>query len=214
MIYLFAGDDAQNKIKQYEAFLKSFGTLPVISISKNNFNKMEIESLYSGSSLFDAQSVVVFLNILDNKDNATFILDNLDLFQASNNIFIFSEGKLLKPVLNEFEKVKATINIFELRKEQKEKFNNFLLADAFALKDKIKLWLYYRQAVDLGVGLEELTGVLFWKVKDMILKKNFSKYTEKDLQDIANKISYLLPEARRKGKDAEIVFERFLLEVL
>lgn len=214
MIYLFAGDDAQNKIKQYEAFLKSFGALPVISISKNNFNKMEIESLYSGSSLFDAQSVVVFLNILDNKDNATFILDNLDLFQASNNIFIFSEGKLLKPVLNEFEKAKATINIFELRKEQKEKFNNFLLADAFAVKDKIKLWLYYRQAVDLGVGLEELTGVLFWKVKDMILKKNFSKYTEKDLQDIANKISYLLPEARRKGKDAEIVFERFLLEVL
>lgn len=214
MIYLFAGDDATNKIKAYESFLKGQVNLPLISISKNNFNKMEIESLYSGSSLFDSQSVVVFSNILDNQDISLFLIDKLDLLQESNNIFIFSESKLLKPVLNTFEKVKATINIFELRKEQKEKFNNFLLADAFALKDKIKLWLYYRQAVDLGVGLEELTGVLFWKVKDMMLKKNFSKYKEEELKNIANKIAYLLPEARKKGKDAEIVFEKFLLEVL
>jgi len=214
MIYLFAGDDATNKIKAYESFLKGHANLPLISISKNNFNKMEIESLYSGSSLFDSKSVIVFSSILDNQDISLFLLDKLDLLQESNNVFIFSEGKLLKPVLNAFEKVKATINIFELRKEQKEKFNNFLLADAFALKDKIKLWLYYRQAVDLGVGLEELIGVLFWKVKDMILKKNFSKYKEEDLQEIANKISYLLPKARRNGKDAEIVFEKFLLEVL
>jgi len=214
MIYLFTGDDATNKIKACESFLKSHIALPLISISKNNFNEMEIESLYSGSSLFDSKSVVVFSNILETKDISDFILGRLDLFQESNNIFIFNEGRLLKPILNEFEKVKAKLNIFLLNKDQKEKFNNFLLADAFAAKDKIKLWLYYRQAVDLGVGLEELTGVLFWKVKDMILKKNFNKYKEEELKDIANKIAYLLPEARKKGRDAEIIFEKFLLEVL
>jgi DNA polymerase III delta subunit len=214
MIYLFAGDDATNKIKAHESFLKGRANLPLISISKNNFNKMEIESLYSGASLFDSQSVVAFSNILDNQDISLYLLDKLELLQESNNIFIFSEGKLLKPVLNSFEKVKATVNIFELRKEQKEKFNNFLLADAFATKDKIKLWLYYRQAVDLGVGLEELTGVLFWKVKDMMLKKNFSKYTEEELKNIVNKVAYLLPEARKKGRDAEIIFEKFILEIL
>jgi len=214
MIYLFTGDDATNKIKAYESFLKGYTTLPLISISKNNFNEMEIESLYSGSSLFDSQSVIVFSNILETKDISDFILGRLELLEVSNNIFIFNEGKLLKPILNEFEKVKAKINIFLLNKDQKEKFNNFLLADAFAVKDKIKLWLYYRQAVDLGVGLEELTGVLFWKVKDMILKKNFSKYTEEELKNIANKIAYLLPEARKKGRDAEIIFEKFIIEIL
>jgi hypothetical protein len=214
MIYLFTGDDATNKIKAYESFLKGLSTLPLISISKNNFFEMEIESLYSGSSLFDPQSVIVFSNILETKDSSDFILSRLSLFQESKNIFVFTEGKLLKPVLSEFEKSKAIINIFELRKEQKEKFNNFLLADAFSFKDKIKLWLYYRQAVDKGVGLEELIGVLFWKVKDMILKKNFSKYKEEELKKIANKISYLLPEARKKGREAEIVFEKFLLEII
>lgn len=214
MIYLFTGDDAINKIKAYESFLKGSVNTPLIHISKNNFNQMEIESLYSGSSLFESKSIIVFSNILDTKETSDFVLDRLSFFQESKNTFIFIEGKLLKPILSQFEKVKALINIFLLQKEQKEKFNNFLLADAFMAKDKIKLWLYYRQAVDLGVGLEELTGVLFWKVKDMILKKNFTKFKEDELTNIANKMSYLLPESRRKGRDAEIVFEKFLLEVL
>lgn len=214
MIYLFTGDDAINKIKDYESFLKGSVNTPLIHISKNNFNQMEIESLYSGSSLFESKSIIVFSNILDTKETSDFVLDRLSFFQESKNTFIFIEGKLLKPILSQFEKVKAVINIFLLQKEQKEKFNNFLLADAFMVKDKIKLWLYYRQAVDLGVGLEELTGVLFWKVKDMILKKNFTRYKEDELKNIANQMSYLLPESRREGRDAEIVFEKFLLEVL
>ena len=61
--------------------------------------------------------------------------------------------------------------------------------------------------------MEELVGVLFWKIKDMILKKNFSKFSEAKLKSFAMKLSYLLPEARKKGVDAESAFEKFLLEV-
>ena len=75
------------------------------------------------------------------------------------------------------------------------------------------MWIYFRQAVDKGVVLEEIIGVLFWKIKDMILKKNFNKFTEEQLKTFASKIAYLLPEARKKGLDAEAAFEQFLLEV-
>ena len=74
--------------------MKGRANLPLISISKNNFNKMEIESLYSGSSLFDSQSVVVFSNILDNQDISLFLIDKLDLLQESNNIFIAEDFTL------------------------------------------------------------------------------------------------------------------------
>ena len=57
-----------------------------------------------------------------------------------------------------------------------------------------------------------LTGVLFWKAKDMILKKNFGKFKEEEINNFANKLSYLLPEARKEGIDAESAFEKFLLE--
>ena len=61
--------------------------------------------------------------------------------------------------------------------------------------------------------MEELVGILFWKIKDMLLRKNFTKFSEKQLKTFASRISYLLPEARKKGLDAESVFEQFLLEV-
>ena len=91
-------------------------------------------------------------------------------------------------------------------------FNNFLLANDFGAKDKLNLWIHFRQAVDLGVGLEELVGVLFWKIKDMVLKKDFNKVSEVQLKNSASRLSYLLPEARKKGIDAESAFEQFLLE--
>jgi hypothetical protein len=115
--------------------------------------------------------------------------------------------------MDALKKVGAEIKSFELPKEKKEKFNNFLLANAFGNKDKLNLWIYFRQAVDKGVGLEELVGVLFWKIKDMILKKNFSKISENRLKDLGAEISYILPKSRKEGRDAELELEKFLLEV-
>ena len=213
MIYLFCGDDTKNKHFGYEKFIKSIPkSTEVFFIGKNDFNKMTVESFYSGSGLFFTKCVVIFTNIFENEETLDFILEKLNFLSESKNDFVFLESKLNKPVLEAFKKNKAEINIFELPKEKKEKFDNFLLANAFGNKDKLNLWIYYRQAMDKGVGMEELVGVLFWKVKDMMLKKDFKKFSEIELKNFASKISYLLPEARKDGKDAETVFEQFLLE--
>ncbi len=158
--------------------------------------------------------MIHFDNVLEYEDHADFLLKHLPEMMESENVFIFLEGKLLKSELDIFKKSEAEINLFELPKQAKEKYNNFILADDFYMKDKLNLWLHYRQAVDLGVGLEELVGVLFWKAKDMILKKNFGKFSEKELKNFTSQISYLLPKARGEGLSDEIAFEQFLLEFL
>jgi len=117
-----------------------------------------------------------------------------------------------KDIVDDFRRARAEVNVFELPKEKKELYDNFLLADAFVNRDKLNLWLHFRRAIDLGVGMEELIGVLFWKAKDMILRKNFSKFSEAELVNFCAKISYLLPEARKQGLDDEAAFEQFLLE--
>jgi hypothetical protein len=214
MIYLFSGDDTKNRNLSYDKFIKSVPVkVDTIFINRNNFNKAQIESLYSGSSLFAPVSMVFFENILEREENRDFVLSRLNFMNISTNTFIFLESKLLKSALDIFKKVKAEIKIFELPKEKKEKFNNFLLANAFGAKDKLNLWIYFRQAMDKGVGIEELAGVLFWKMKDMILKGNFNKFKEEDIKKYALKLSYILPEARKSGIDAEIAFEQFLLEI-
>ena len=176
---------------------------------------MQIESLYSGSGLFFTKCAVIFENIFANEvgeETRDFVLEKLELMGQSASSFIFLEGKLNKPILDAFKKTHSEINIFELPKAKKEKFDNFLIANAFSQKDKLNLWIYFRQAMDRGVIMEELIGVLFWKIKDMILKGNFGKFKESELKNFAAKISYLLPEARKEGRDAEAVFEQFLLE--
>lgn len=214
MIYLFAGDDTKKKVATYEKFLN---TLPqeheVFFINKNDFNQTQIENFYKSSGLFFTKCTVVFSDILENEEYMDFVFSKLTEFTESVNDFIFIEGKLSKALLDKFKKARTDINYFELPKEKKEKFNNFLLANALGDRDKFHLWLYFRQAMDAGVGMEELIGVLFWKVKDMMLKKNFSKFKKEELQNIGNKISYLLPKARKEGRDDEAAFEQLLLEI-
>ena len=213
MLYLFSGDDVKNKTIGYEKLKKSFPKeTDSFSISRNDFNQVQIESLYSGSSLFDTLVSITFKNVLEYEEIRNFVLEKLKLMNISSNHFIFLEGKLNKPILDTFKKNGADVQIFELPKEKKEKFDNFLVANAFANKDKLNTWIYFRQAIDLGVSLEEIIGILFWKVKDLILKKNFSKFKEEQLKNFISKLSYLLPEARKQGVDAESALEQFLLE--
>ncbi len=213
MIYLFTGDDVKNKLISYEKFIKSLPKgAEIVPISRNDFNRMQIESLYSGASLFSVKSAAIFSGILDNEETRDFILEKLELMGESANFFIFLESKLNKPIFDAFKKVKAEMNIFELPKAKKEKFDNFLVANAFSVKDKLNTWMYFRQAMDRGVVMEEIIGVLFWKIKDMIIKKNFGKFSETELKNSASRLAYLLPEARKTGRDDESAFEQFLLE--
>ncbi|TSC77961.1 MAG: Uncharacterized protein G01um101424_95 [Parcubacteria group bacterium Gr01-1014_24] len=213
MIYLFSGDDSNNKLRAYQQFSKSIPkSTEIFFVNRNDFNKMQIESLYSGSGLFFAESAVIFSNIFEYEETRDFILEKLELMSKSANSFIFLEGKLNKPILDAFKRVRAELNTFLLPKEKKEKFDNFLVANAFSQKNKLNLWIYFRQAIDKGVGMEELIGVLFWKIKDMLLKRDFRKFSEAELKNSASRLSYLLPQTRKKGLDAESAFEQFLLE--
>ncbi len=213
MIYLFTGDDTKSKIISSEKFVKQLPeSTEKLFISRNNFDPMQIESLYSGASLFSPISAVIFQNIFDHEETRDFVLEKLPLMGESANSFVFLEGKLNKPILDAFKKARGEMNIFELPKEKKEKYDNFLVANAFSQKDKLNTWIYFRQAMDRGVGMEEIVGVIFWKIKDMLLKKNLGKFSEVELKNSASRLSYLLPEARKKGQDAETAFEQFLLE--
>src|SRR3989344_2088502 len=141
MIFLFAGDDTKNKRFAYEKFVKSMpvGTESFL-ISRNDFDTVVIESFYSGSSLFSAKSAMIFQNIFEYEETRNFILDKLKLMEESANFFLFLEGKLNKLILDAFKKARAEINIFELPKEKKEKYDNFLVANAFSRKDKLNTW--------------------------------------------------------------------------
>lgn len=213
MIYLFTGDDAKKKRIAYDKFAQGLPkTIEKLFFIKNDFDASQIENFFYGAGLFSSKLAVFFENAFESTEMQDFFLSKLKAMSESDNDFIFMAGKLTKPVTDAFEKARAEISVFELPKMAKEKYNNFILANDFGAKDKLNLWLHYRQAVDLGVGLEELIGVLFWKAKDMLTKKSYGKFSETELKNFTSHISYLLPKARGEGYDAEIAFEEFLLK--
>ncbi len=213
MIYLFAGDDVEKKRKIYEKFIdSSVKDVDSFFINKNDFSTEQVENFFKSQGLFFKKSIVFFENLFFSEEIENFLLSKLDLMESSKNDFVFLEGKLNKKTIDIFKKNRAELNIFELSPDKKEKFNNFLLADALMDRDKLKMWIYFNQALEKNVALEELVGVLFWKAKDMILKKNFRKFSLEELKNFCAKISYLLPEARKKGLDDKSAFEQFILE--
>ncbi len=213
MIYLFTGDDTKKKRLAYDKFA---GSIPKdvekFFIIKNDFDSFQLESFLSSQGLFFTKCAVFFENAFEREEMKDYILSKLSQMSEAGNGFIFMAGKLNKPVLDAFKKNRAEINFYELPKMAKEKYDNFILANDFGVKDKLNLWIHYRQAVDLGVSLEELVGILFWKAKDMLVKKSYGKFSETELKNFTSQISYILPKARGEGIDAEIALEEFLLK--
>lgn len=97
--------------------------------------------------------------------------DDLPQYSESQNIFIFSEVTITKPVRALFEKYNADIIEFTPEaKSTEKKFNIFSLTDAFAAKDKKNLWLLFQEARKKS-SPEEIHGVLFWQLKNLVLVK-------------------------------------------
>ena len=217
MIHLFAGNDTARKRSAYDRFMISLPEGTDISfVGVRSFSREELEGFISSAGLFSARNAVVLEDLFEREEDADYLLEKLPKMAFSPNVFIFLERKLGKPALDSFREAGAEMNIFEQEKkiEKNGKFNSFVLADALAARNKLLLWINFCQAMEAGVELEPIAGILFWKTKDMLLKKSFGKYSEEELKDLSGKISILLPEARGRGADPEIAFEKFLLEAI
>jgi len=217
MIYLFSGDDTKKKRTAYEKLLKSVSKeTELFFFSDKDFDKDQIKMLYAGHALFSKKNIVIIENGLDKEENKEFIFKNLNKIADAEYDFVFLEGKQPKTIIDKFIKVGGEVNQFNIdfKVEERKHFNIFALTDTFSVRNKLNLWIVFRQAIEKEIPLEEIVGVLFWKAKDMLLKKNFKKFSEKELENFISKISYFLPKVRKEGIDAESALEQFLLEVV
>ena len=130
---------------------------------------------------------------------------------ASQNVFIFVEGALLKSPLGAFEKAGAQVQVFTAA--PKERPNFFALADALAIRDRKRLWVLYVKAMPRGASPEELSGILFWKIKDMFSSGRSGKFSSEEIQKLASKLVALYHDSHRGLVDFETGLERFILSV-
>ncbi|HLP86393.1 MAG TPA: hypothetical protein VK153_00750 [Candidatus Paceibacterota bacterium] len=209
MIYILSGNDTKKK----NIFLKKLDkNNSSILIPEGSITKEELLNYAFSVNLFGDHQIIVFENVLKG-DNITFTSEDLVALKDSETVFVFLEEKLLASELKKYNKY-ATIEDFSVAVlKQAPKLNVFGIADAFSRKDKIGTWVLYREAVGEGVPPEEISGIIFWKIKTMILSG--TKFFERDeLKKKSSELVALYHNAHKGERDFVIGLEQFILSSL
>lgn len=218
MIYFFHGTDI-DKIKEkanglVSSLLKKKPDASFFKIDTDNFDKTKFEEYIGGQGLFVNKYIVLADRLCSDKEIKEILIDNLKEIKESGNIFIIIESKLDKSTLTKIEKKSEKTLTFEIEKEikQGQEDNVFEIANMFGRKDKKGVWIWYRKLIDKGIAPEEIHGIIFWKIKTMILSGGNNLWKEKELYFILDKMIEIYHEARRGKYELEIGLEELLIQ--
>jgi DNA polymerase III delta subunit len=214
MIYFLYGTDidkARTKANELiESLRKKKPDASFFKIDSENFNGSLLQEYIGGQGLFSNKYIVYLDRLCEKKEVKEEFLEKIKEISESDNIFIVLEGKIDKATATKIEKKAEKTQDFELiNKKEKVFYNAFALADAFAQGNKKEAWMLYRKAIDKGEAPEALHGMLFWKIKSIILNNPSST---KQLLPLADKLITIYHDSRRGEYELETRLEAFILE--
>lgn len=209
MIYILSGNDTKKK----NAYLrKLYKNDQPIFVAETGITKEKLFDYAKSVSLFGGSPIVVIENMLKEGDIA-FSSSDILILKDSETVFVFVEEKLLLPEIKKYKKYAIIEDFSSSITKKVPKMNVFSIADAFSRKDKIGTWILYRNAVSLGASPEEISGIIFWKIKTMLLTgaKFFSTL---ELKNRSSELVSLYHRAHRGECDFVIGLEQFILSSL
>jgi len=211
MIYILTGND----IKKKNTYLKKlYNNEQPFFLSEANISKEEMFNQAESLSLFGNSPIVVIENFIK-EGEVTLSEKDLLILKDSKSTFVFKEDKLLATDLKKYKKY-ATIEDFSVSvtvAKQTPKTNIFGIADAYAKKDKIGTWVLYREAIAQGASPEEISGIIFWKIKTMLLT-GAKVFSIDELKLKSSELVSLYHKAHRGECDFTIGLEQFILSSL
>ncbi len=221
MIYFLHGTDIdKGRAKAHELIDSMLKKKPDASFYKMDseiFDTDVLSSYIESQGLFENKYIVFLDRISGDKNHKEEFLKKIKEIAESKNIFIILEGKLDKVTIGKIEKKAEKTQEFISKEvpqsEKKEAYNAFALADAFGKKDIRNLWLLYRKAIDKGEAPEALHGMIFWKVKTMLMNNYPGPFEKKEQEKIIEDLVTMYHEARRGNGELETKLEGFILSL-
>ncbi len=209
MIHIVAGTDTKKRSARARTLA---GASEPVFIQASEASENLLMSYAGSVSLFGASPAVIAENLLAESD-IVFAKELLLSMQESSTAFILLEDKLLAASEKKYSKY-ATIERYELKKTaQAPKINTFAIADAFGRGDKVGAWILYREAVEAGIEPEAISGILFWKIKSLLLARS-PVFSPESLKKQSSGLVSLYHRAHRGESDFVIGLEQFILSSL
>ena len=235
MFYFLYGTDSRKARKKLHELLdlaqKKRQGAEIFKITTENWSEGQLDELIVSRGLFEQKYTVVLDNLFERKEIRDYILDRLQSVANSEQIFLMLEGKIDMPTLKKVESKAKQVQEFVKNEDKKQEPNIFSVTDGLLQKDKKRLWISYIDLLGKGSGAEEIHGILFWQIKNMILAtktKNLSeaglspyvyknsltgsrKYKEDELLEMSSDLVGMTHKVRQGQGDLEIMLEKWIL---
>ncbi len=237
MLYLFFGEHAEEKKNARDKVFAEGSFSGIFSFSADDWQPGKITELAASNALFGGSLFVTLENVLGNKDTRSAVLERLTELAASPNTFVFLEPKALKEITDAFKVAKATIQEFKATPAAwpaKDAFNSFALTDAVGARNKKESWVLLTRAFMAGKSPEEISGLVFWQLKSMLLVKGggtavslgmkpfvyskaasfAQKWTKEELVSATSMLVSQTHASRRGEIESEAALEKLILEYI
>lgn len=237
MIYfLFGTDTHKARAKLHELLALAKKKRPeaeLFKITTENWSEVQFDELLVSQGLFEQKYTVVFDNLFEKKDVKSYILERLEALKDSDQIFLFLEGSVDAASLKKIEKYSEKTQEFIKAESNKPSFNIFSITDGLLSKDKRKLWISYIDALKKGSAPEEIHGIFFWQIKNMILASRSKdqkdtglspfvyknalsgtrNYKIEELVDMSEDLVQMTHKVRSGEGDLDIMLEKWVLSI-
>lgn len=226
--------EARKKLKSLvETLHEKRPDAEIFRVTSEQWNENQLDELLIAQGLFDQKYIIIFDCLFEYKDIKEKIQDSLSEMKESLNVFLILEGDVDAKTLQVVSKYAEKVQEFNGETKKVERFNTFALADAFGMRNKKNLWVLYMQALREGISSEEIAGILFWQIKNlMIVQKTktikesklspfvdskartfLKNFSEAEISLYADSIVEATAKVRQGEGEMEILLERIMLGI-
>ncbi len=237
MIYFLYGTDTHKaRAKLHDLLLLAEKKRPgaeLFKITSENWIDGQLDELIQSQGLFEQKYTVVLDSVFEKKDIKNYILERLEGLRDSEQIFLMLEGSVDLPTLKKMSAHAKQVQEFAKAESKKPSFNIFSITDHLVKKDKKHLWISYIDLLDLGAQAEEIHGILFWQIKNMILASRAGSQVEtglspfvyknalsgsrnfdrQELVQLSSKLVDITHRVRQGQGEMEVMLEKWVLEL-
>jgi len=237
MLYVFHGTDtrkAADRANRLVARLRDKRPDAQVFVFEGAaFEDHAVDELVEARGLFVERHIVVFKQPFETSDSGARLLERLERFEVSENIFVITDGALPDPVRTALARHAEQAEEHQAPAVQERAFNVFALGDALAARNKRELWLLYTHARRAGVDAEYILGTLHWAVRGMLLaershtaaeagqkpfvyskfKRAAARYTHDELIALSHALLAAYHDARSVGPTLDNALERLTLSL-
>lgn len=235
MLYFLYGTDRVKLRTQFQKMCEKFIASGIVTetIPEGGVTRAVLDGAVSSRGLFGGTTLFILDGVLEKKDEQEIVASYAAELASSPNIFLIAEPSPLKDCVTSLSEHAAESFEFALIKQKSwPAFNIFSLGDALGKRNKKDLWVLYQQALGQGISPEEVSGTLFWSLKNMTLMKTLvgsgdaglspsvapkaraaaKNYSLEELRTMSRSLVRAYHEGHRGG-DMSVTLEEFILSL-